>query len=351
MLERALSNPEYSLPAPGAAPFQIEVTRGPAVESRHRVACAVVDAAGATVAAWGDVERPVYPRSSLKPLQALPLVESGAADAHAVSERELSLACASHNGEAAHLDTVGAWLDRIGLGVEDLECGPQWPRREDDLHDLVRAGGAPTRADNNCSGKHTGMLTTALHMGVPTAGYTKLDHPVQRAIFAAIGEIADCDLADAPVGIDGCSAPNPGMPLHNLALAFARFAAPDGLPPERAAACRRIAKAMSAEPFMVAGTGRLCTALMESAAGRIVAKTGAEGVFIAALPEQGLGVALKAEDGATRAAQAGLAAVLDRLGMLNDAVQTAIAAYTTPPLTNWDGLEIGEVRISAEPAF
>ncbi|MCG8696195.1 MAG: asparaginase, partial [Minwuiales bacterium] len=157
-----MSRPEYSLPAPGDAPFQIEVTRGPAVESRHRVSCAVVDAVGATVAAWGDVERPVYPRSSLKPLQALPLVESGAADAHDVSERELSLACASHNGEAAHLDTVGAWLGRIGLTVEDLACGPQWPRRQDDLHDLVRAGGAPTRADNNCSGKHTGMLTTAL---------------------------------------------------------------------------------------------------------------------------------------------------------------------------------------------
>ena len=328
----------------GPAPLSVEVTRGALVESRHAVHGVLVDAAGRRLASWGDAERMTYPRSALKPLQALALVETGAADAFAVTVDELALACASHNAEPAQVEVVTGWLSRLGLGVDDLECGPQWPRREADRDRLIRAGAQPTAADNNCSGKHAGMLAVARHLGVPTAGYTALDHPVQRAIFGIIAEMVDCDLAQAPVGIDGCSAPNPGLPLAGLALAAARFAAPDGLAPARAAACRRLAEAMAAAPFMVAGSGRLCTVLMQATAGRVLAKTGAEGVYLAAVPEHGLGLALKAEDGAGRAAQAALGALLGRLGLLDPAARTAIAPYVRPVLSNWRGLEVGAIR-------
>ena len=334
------------LPAPGAEPIEVEVRRGCLVESRHRVACAVVAADGATVAQWGDVAAPVYPRSALKPLQALALVETGAADAFGLGERELALASASHNGEPVHVAAVAGWLERIGLSISALECGPERPRRETDAEAMVLAGRRPTDADNNCSGKHAGMLTLARHLGQPTTGYTAVDHPVQQAILAIISALADVDLAAGPIAIDGCSAPNPALPLGALARAFAQFAAPDRLAPARAAACRRLQRAMAAEPHMIAGTGRLCTALIAAGSGRLLVKSGAEGVYAAALPGAGLGIALKTADGAGRAAQMALGAVLHHLGHVDRALARAFGATVATTLINRRGLQVGEIRIA-----
>jgi L-asparaginase II len=341
-----LTNPgpsgrRFPLPPPGPDPFVVEVRRGALAESRHRVLAVVADADGAVVAAWGDGQRPIYPRSAVKPLQALPLVESGAADACGLSAAELALACASHGGESVHTCTVASWLGRLGLGPADLECGSHPPYHAATAEALVARGEAPSALHNNCSGKHAGMLTTARQLGEPTAGYVRADHPVQRRIAAVLEEM--CRAPVAAAGIDGCSIPTLAQPLAALATGMARFVAPDGLPPARAAACRRIAAAMLAEPGMVAGDGRFCTTLMRAAAGRIVAKGGAEGVYLAGLPARGLGLALKVEDGAPRAAEAGLAALLDWLDALDDGLRVAIAGFAAPRLSNRRGQAVGEI--------
>jgi len=329
------------------APVTIEVTRGDLVESRHRAAFAVVDSAGHVVLAAGDIERPVYARSSAKPLQALPLVESGAAAAFDVSDAEVALACASHAGEPRHVAAVRAWLARLGLGEDDLECGPQLPAHHAALLAFLQEGGRADAVHNNCSGKHTGFLTLARHLGVPTRGYIRYEHPVQQRILGVLEAMTGLDLGAAPRGIDGCGIPVIGIPVGNWALAFARLADPHDQPVARQAACARIRAAMVAEPFMVAGTGRYSTRLMEAAGGRIVAKGGAEGFYCAALPELGLGVAIKAEDGADRAAEITLGQILRRLRVLGD----GNAEFLEAPIRNRAGLRVGKIRPASEAPF
>ncbi len=331
----------------GAGPLAVEVVRGDTVESRHRAACAVTDASGRLVHAWGDVERPIYPRSAIKSIQALAIVETGAADRFGLGDAELALACASHGGEPMHTAVVEPWLARLGLGVGDLECGIHPPSHAASAEALFRAGITPSAMHNNCSGKHSGMLTTAVHMGEPTKGYVAADHPVQRRIAGVIGEMAGVDMTGAPCATDGCSIPTYAIPLSGLATAMARLGDPSGLAPERAAAAGRIRAAVAAHPEMVAGTGRFCTALNAAAGARIFAKTGAEGVYAVALPESGLGIAIKVADGAGRAAEVALCAVLRRLGVLDDALEAAIADFAVKPLINHAGRRVGEVRPAA----
>ena len=334
-------------PIAAANPIAVEVTRGDTVESRHRACAVVADATGAIVARWGDVEAPVFPRSAIKPIQALPLVETGAAERFGLSDAELALACASHAAEPMHIAVAEPWLARIGLGEADLECGAHLPSSEAAAIALLQGGGTPSQLHNNCSGKHTGFLTTAVHRGERPVGYIHLDHPVQQRVLSAIGEMAGVDMARAPVGIDGCSIPTLAIPLAALATAFARFAEPSGLAPERIAATERIRAAMTANPEMISGTGRLCTRLVAASGGRIIAKTGAEGVYAAALPEAGLGVAVKADDGAHRAAEVTLIAVLRHLGALDDGLAAELAGFAEAPLINRAGRHIGVVRTAA----
>lgn len=325
-------------------PVLVELTRGGAVESVHRGAAAICDAAGRVVAGVGAIEAPVFARSSLKPFQALPLVASGAADAFAVSEAELALACASHSSEPGHVEAVRAWLARIGAGDGDLVCGAHWPRHEPALQAMIRAGERPTRLHNNCSGKHTGFLTLARHLGAPLAGYERTDHPVQRAVFAVVEAFCGVDPRAGAMGSDGCAAPIPAFPLVALARGMAGFADPAGLGPF-AAAARRIVEAMAGHPWMVAGTGRSCTDLMGALGGAIV-KTGAEGVFVAALPAQGLGIALKIDDGATRASEAAIVTVLAELGALDPDAE-AVRRHGPGPILNYRGDVVGERRAAA----
>lgn len=330
-----------------ANPVLVEVTRGAAVESRHRGAVAVADADGNIVHAWGDIARPVYPRSSIKALQALALLESGAAEAFGVSDAELALACASHNGEPRHVEIAESWLARLGLGVDDLACGPQPPRGPKNGPGAAapaNAGGKHTRLHNNCSGKHAGMLCLAKHLGAPTKGYERPDHPVQQLIRTILSEMTGVDHAAAPVGVDGCGVPTYAAPLSGIARAFAHLAAPDGLPSARASAAKRLRGAVAAEPFLVAGTAHCCTSVMEVTGAAAFVKGGAEGLYVAALPGPGLGLALKIDDGAGRAAEVALIALLRYLGVLDEAGRKRLESFAEPEITNWVGLATGNIR-------
>jgi L-asparaginase II len=324
-------------------PILVEVTRGSLVESIHRGSIAIADAEGKIVFAAGDLDTPVYPRSSLKPIQALPLVESGAAEAFGISDEEIALACASHSGEPMHTTRVAAWLTRLGCTEADLACGAHPSRYEPVAEDMIRRGEQPTRIHNNCSGKHTGFLTVARHWDIATSGYERHDHPVQRAVARAFSELAEID-DNMPWGIDGCAAPNFAVPLRAQAKAFAKFAAADGLPTDRANACRRIVRAMMAHPELVSGTGRACAILMRSAKGRAAVKTGAEGFFAGMIPERGLGIALKIDDGAGRAAETVIAAIMDKLGVLGD--DRAAREILTAPILNTRDAVVGERRMA-----
>ena len=334
-------------PRPDANPVAVEVTRGGEVESLHRAACAVADSRGRLVHRWGDVERAVFTRSAIKPIQALPLLESGAAERFDVSDAELALACASHTGEPPHIAVVEAWLARLGLDETDLACGPHPPTHAPSAESLFGAGERPTTLHNNCSGKHAGMLTTARHLGEPTEGYVDRDHPVQRRVSGAIGEMSGVDISRAPAAIDGCGIPTFALPLAGLATAMARLADPSRLAPERAAAAARVCAAMAACPDMVAGTDRFCTVVIAASQGRILAKTGAEGVFSVALPGLGLGVAIKVDDGARRAAEVAAAAVLRRLGAIDDGLAERLAGFLAAPVVNHAGAKVAEVRPAA----
>jgi L-asparaginase II len=344
-----ISSPRAT-PEPGAGatpPVLVEVTRGTMVESRHRGAAAIVDPTGRVVRAWGDIEATIYPRSSIKPIQALPLLESGAADAFGLSDAELALSCASHQGEARHAAGVTAWLERIGLSTDDLECGPQVPSGPAAARALFEAHGEPARVHNNCSGKHAGMLTTVRHLGEPVKGYSALDHPAQQRVLGTFEAMCGLDLSDAPRGIDGCSLPVWGMPLGNLALGMARFADPTDQPEPRQLAAARLRRAMAAEPFMVHGSGTFVTDCMTVTGETALVKGGAEGMFTAALPKLGLGVAVKIEDGAERASETAMAAILEALGVFDNRAIAALSGWLTQPLSNWAGSDIGVIRPAA----
>ena len=329
-------------------PLVVECTRGPAVESRHLVDVAVVDPAGRLVQGWGDTDSVVYPRSAIKSVQVLPLIETGAAERFGVTDEEIALACSSHNGQADHVTIARGWLKRAGLGEDDLECGPHLPHHTPSAHACVHAGESARAVHNMCSGKHTAFLVTARALGEPTQGYISRDHPVQQRVAAAISALSGHDLERAPWAIDGCSIPTIGLPLSALARAAARIADPTGLADERQAAIARVRRAVAGYPFMVAGDGRACTRIIETAGERVLVKFGAEGVFYAALYESGLGLALKVRDGATRAANATVASMLDRLGVLDDRDREALADMLDRPLRNWAGRLVGAVRAAQD---
>ena len=322
-------------------PVVVEVRRGPLVESRHRGAGVVVDADGAVVFAFGDVDRPVYPRSAVKAFQALPLLESGAADALGLGEADIALACASHSGEPDHAARAAAMLARAGASSDALACGAHWPLGDKAARALARSGAEPTPLHNNCSGKHAGFVCLACANGWSVAGYETPGHPVQRAVKAAIEEMTGVALGPESTATDGCSIPTYAVPLRALALGFARFATGRGLAPQRARAAERIRAAVAAHPYLVAGEGRFDTDAMRLLGARAFTKTGAEGVFCAALPAAGLGVAVKADDGGTRAAQVMIAALIAKFLTLSDDERARFEPLLAPTIRNWNGLEVG----------
>ncbi|MDR9394317.1 MAG: asparaginase [Roseovarius sp.] len=317
-----------------------EIWRGPMAESVHLGHAVICDDTGAVIEAWGDPAAQVYPRSSAKMVQALPLVESGAADAHGLTAAQLALACASHQGAAIHTDPVAAWLAGLGLADDDFRCGPQMPKDRAAFNDMIRNDAAPCQVHNNCSGKHAGFLTLSRHLRAG-ADYVDPDHPVQQACLQAFEEVTG---EDSPgFGIDGCSAPNFMTTMHGMARAMARFAAAEEGADARQTAMVRLWQAMVAHPELVAGEKRACTELMRACKEPVALKTGAEGYFVAIAPTRRLGVALKVADGATRAANCTIAALLVRLGLL-DADHPATRRFMNAPILSRRGIETGMIR-------
>ena len=319
----------------------VELWRGGRLESQH-AGHAVIWGEGGMVEAWGNPAAIIYPRSSCKMIQALPLVESGAADAAGLSDRHLALSCASHEGAALHVEATGRWLAGLGLSESDLRCGAHEPYDRDERLRLIRAEEKPCQLHNNCSGKHCGFLTMTRHMKAGPE-YVDLDHPLQRAIRQVTEEV--CQETVAGHGIDGCSAPNFATSLAGLARAMQSFAAARDTGDARQRAMARLRDAMATHPEMVAGEGRACTELMRAMGGRVAIKTGAEAVFVAMIPEQKLGLALKIADGGTRASEAAVVALLVRLGVLE--AEHPMAQKRLPGVQrNWRGLETGELRLA-----
>jgi L-asparaginase II len=327
-------------------PILAEVFRGKLLESRHAGAIAIADADGRLLLALGDVERKVFPRSAVKALQAIALVESGAADTFGLGEHELAVACASHSGDRVHVEAVRSLLAKAGLDESYLACGAHWPVSERAMRELMRVGRRPQAIHNNCSGKHAGMLAAAMHLGLDPRGYERPEHELQIMIAGIISETCGIALDPGGMGIDGCSLPTWPLPLAALARGFARIGTGRGLQPARARAVERLRQGCFGFPILVAGEGRFDTMAIRALAPDLFVKGGAEGVHCAALPRLGLGLALKIDDGAQRADERVLAEVLAAL--LPEA-RSALADQLEAELCNWRGLRVG--RISAGPAL
>lgn len=322
-------------------PVLVTQTRAGYVERAHLGRVAIVGPDGDLAFALGDVAAPMLPRSSCKILQAIPMVESGAAAAMKLTPQRLALSCASHQGSHSHAAQASAWLAEMGLGEADLECGPQPPNDEATFYDLRDRDEAPSQLHNNCSGKHTGFLCQARHLGAPTEGYIDLSHPVQQRVAEVTADLAGEDLSSH--AIDGCSAPNFGVSLTGLARAMAKIASAEtSLTGARRDAAIALRQAKAAHPFEVAGEGRACTDLMRAGDGLVV-KTGAEGAFTAILPDRGMGIALKINDGETRAAEAAMTSILVALGALN-ADDPRVSRWLSFALVNRRGVTCGETR-------
>lgn len=330
-------------------PYQllVEVTRNDTVESQHFGAAVVCDYKGSVLESWGDINGLIFPRSALKPMLAVHLLESGASDHYSLNDAELSLACSSHHGEKIHQDLVTSWLARLGLTEDHLACGAALPENIESAHQLLASGRQGCRVHHNCSGKHTGFLTTAQHLKIPLDNYHLLDHPLQQLSLDILSDFADTNLRQYSIGIDGCGLPAPTMPLLHLAHATARFANPVDLSAQRKQAVYRLHQAITNEPLYIAGHGTVESELNEISKGAVLAKTGAEGVVIAALPEQGLGIAAKISDGGNRARSVALLAILDHLGVLSDEEKHQLQHHIRPMITNSRGVTVGEIRPAA----
>jgi L-asparaginase II len=319
----------------------VRVTRGNGVDAWHRISVAVVDARGRLVACAGDPDLEFMTRSAIKPFQALPLLTSGAARAFELSAAELAIACASHDGTDDHVAVVRGILRKAGVGADALRCGTHWPlgmqaHRQFPLHGEDRD---PLR--HNCSGKHAGFLLVAQQLGVPQMSYLEPEGPVQQMVKSALADVTGLTPGQLAWGIDGCSAPNFALPLRRLALAFARLCAPNA---PQAAALAELRNAMLEHPRLLSGAGQFDADLMEAFAGRVVCKSGAEGVCALGLLDNAIGIAVKVHDGNSRALAPAVLAVLEQLIALTPAQREALAKHYRPRVHNWAGALTGEIH-------
>lgn len=331
----------------------VEVTRGDVVESIHWGAYAVVDQQGLLLASGGNPDLVTYPRSSMKPLQAIPFFELGGDENLNFTDEEKAILCASHSGTDAHVLVLNNLQSKIGIQAAQLLCGVHQPYDKETALAMAMRAELPNQNRHNCSGKHTGMLAQALIRQVSFEHYLELDHPVQLAIREAVAQMCDIPPQAMPVGVDGCSAPVYAIALKQMALAFARMAQPDGLPLPRASACQRITQAMMSAPVMVAGEGRFDTALMRALPGKVFSKAGAEGYqCIGIMPgvladgSPGVGVAVKISDGdaSHRAVEVLSLQILCLLGLFDAGLPDALGEYAKRAVLNWRKLEVGELR-------
>ncbi|WP_374711922.1 asparaginase [Symbiobacterium terraclitae] len=341
------------------APVVVEWTRGPLVESQARGDAAVVDATGRILFKVGDGLKVTYWRSAAKPVQALPVIASGAVDRFGLAPEHVAVMAASHNAEPVHVETVLEALKRAGLSPDLLQCGAHPPMDREAAAALQAADQEPGRVHSNCSGKHTGMLVLAKHLGLPLEDYLEPQSAVQQLILQCVARVAAIPAHSIAIGVDGCGVPVFGMPLRHMALAYARLADPDHLDAEDREAGLRMRAAMWAHPYLVAGRGRICTDLMSLPGRRFLGKSGAEGVYSVGLPPEtvalspvlraagavgGVGITVKAEDGRADVSQLMAVAILDQLGLLTAEDRAALARYGPGPITNYAGRVVGERR-------
>lgn len=329
-------------------PVLVNRWRGNAIESRHRGSVAVMESSGRVFAALGDVQRAVFPRSAIKFLQAIPFVESGAVDAYSLDDRHIAFSCASHNGEPIHAGLAQDWLERIQMTHDDLECGAELPLHQATQFELMSGGRGPQRLHHNCSGKHLGFLSTCKQLGEKSTNYRLYNHAAQQRWFEVLESLSNARVSQLPWGYDGCAIPTLAIPLQRIALAMARFGDFSRFSGERRTAVERIHAALASNPYMVAGKERLCTALMERLAPGILIKVGADGVYTAVIPEHGLGIALKIDDGNDAAARVALGAVLQSLGVLPEQDAKALSEYFRPLVNNSRGETVGRIEPSSD---
>ncbi|MDH3732834.1 MAG: asparaginase [Gemmatimonadota bacterium] len=308
-------------------PIKVWLERAGAVESSH-VVHVVVTGGEEVDRIWGDGDLEAFWRSSMKPFQALPLVEDGVFAELSLGDSELAIACASHDATQEHVAAATRILEAAGAVEDDLACGPHRPYDDAAARDLDVAGVLPGRLHNNCSGKHAGMIAWARNAGVNANGYHQYAHPVQQRIRRALTDWLDGDPEARVWGIDGCGVPTPRMSLAEMAGAYARFGASD------APGASRIASAMTANPIMVSGASALSSSLMTVTGGRLLAKEGAEGVFCVAEPGRTWGAAFKVTDGAMRAMGPAVVEVLSRIGTLATAEVEALGRFSTVTVSN-----------------
>lgn len=330
-----------------AAPVVVEVIRGGVRESVHRGEAAVVDAAGRLRLGLGDPRQVTYMRSAAKPIQAMAVVETGAAARFGFTPAELAVMCASHSGEAVHVQVVATILEKIGLGPGDLRCGAHLPLHTGAAEQLLTSGRSPGPLHNNCSGKHAGMLAISRHRGLPLEDYSDPRHPVQVMHHANLASLAGVEPETIAVGVEGCGAPAYALPLAAIARAYARLADPSGLPGPKQAAAVTVVDAMRRHPELVGGTGRLCTRLLALAGDRLVAKSGAEGIYCVGVAGRGWGLAFKAEDGAARAVPPAVIEFLLQMGVLDAAAVAGLDSLHRPLLRNHRGEICGIIQPAA----
>ncbi len=328
-------------------PILAEVYRNHVVESYHRGSAVVVDSTGKTVLAIGDPDRKIYPRSALKLFQAIPLLESGAAEKFALSDQEIVLACASHNAERLHTDAVQSWLHRLGLETDNLECGADFPLSDAMKRKLLAGGKKAAPIHQNCSGKHAGMLTLARYLGVDTRGYSEYQHPTQQAWMQTLSELLGVDVSTLDWERDGCGLPAICLAMERIAYGYALLANPQAVGGSRGQAMSKIISSIQAYPQMLAGSGRCCSAVIKATAGRVVVKTGAEGVYAGVLPKLGLGLVIKIDDGASRGSEVALGGLLLKLGAIDVEIYQRLSRYFTPKIYNTQKKVTGKICASA----
>lgn len=326
-------------------PVTVEVTRGSLVESRHRGTVVAMDGDGKIVFSIGDIDAPTFPRSACKAMQALPLMESGAADAYGFGDKELALACSSHNGEDEHVALAAAMLAKAGRDVETLECGAHWSSSQKVLIHQARTIDKPTALHNNCSGKHAGMLAHCVQQQWVTNGYHRANHPMQQRVKSTLARWMRIDADDMSQGVDGCGLPTFALALDAVADGCAKFAAAVAA---HDPAPSTIFHAMVTHPEFVSGTDRLDTDLMRIAGQRLFAKFGAEGFYCVGIPSMRLGIALKVEDGARRAAEPALLAVLRTIDAIDGTAFARLSNYGAPELRNTRDEPVGHLRVAIE---
>ncbi len=328
-------------------PWEIQVFRGKNIESTHSVSVSIVDKNAQSVFFSGDVDQPVYPRSAVKFLQAIPFVESGAYEAFNLLPQQLALACASHHAESFHLEMLNDWLKKTQLKVEDLICGPQIPVNKSTAENLLKQGETATRLMNNCSGKHLGMLTTALQKNEQTAGYHLLTHPVQMRVMQVLKEMTGFDIQKDHWGIDGCCIPNFVAPLKGWAIALAALMNPQnrGMSEVRKKACEKIIEAATEYPEFVSGTESFDYKLQKITGKKVILKSGAEGVCCGLIAEKGFAFALKVLDGNQRAVPAAVLEILKNHAELPTEMQSKLERELATSVKNTCDEIVGQIQV------